>query len=179
VVPFRFGTVVQGGDQAVGSELLEPYHDELARRLQTVKDVVQMTLKAVYDEQAVLRDIIESEPELAALQEQTRTGPEEATQGARARFGELLYNAVGARRERDSAGIVESLQGVSVAASPDELESEFMVLNVPFLVKRDRIEKFEDVVEKVADDHRELMRFTLLGPMPAYNFIEVEQAAWA
>jgi hypothetical protein len=54
-----------------------------------------------------------------------------------------------------------------------------MVLNVPFLVKRDRIEKFEDVVEKVADDHRELMRFTLLGPMPAYNFIEVEQAAWA
>jgi Gas vesicle synthesis protein GvpL/GvpF len=179
VVPFRFGTEVEGDDEAVGAELLEPYRDELAQRLETVKDVVQMTVKASYDEQAVLRDIIQREPELAALQQQTRNGPEEATQAARAQFGELLFKAVELLREQHSAEILESLKPVSVAASAEEIESDFMVLNVPFLVNRKRIDEFEEAVEQVADDRGELIHFELLGPMPAYNFMDVEQPAWA
>jgi hypothetical protein len=179
VVPFRFGTEVEGDDEAVGAELLDPYHDELAQRLETFKDVVQMTVKASYDEQAVLRDIIRREPELAALQEQTRNGPEAAMQAAEAQFGELLFKAVELLREQDSAEIVESLKPVFVAATAEEIESDFMVLNVPFLVNRGQIEKFEEAVEQMADDHAELIHFELLGPMPAYNFMDVEQPAWA
>jgi Gas vesicle synthesis protein GvpL/GvpF len=179
VVPFRFGTAVEGDDEAVGAELLEPYHDELARRLQTVKDVVQMTLKASYDEQAVLRHIIQREPELAELQKQTRNGPEAATQAAQAQLGELLFKAVELLREQDSAEIVERLKPLSVVATAEEIESDFMVLNVPFLVNRGRIEEFEEAVEQLANDHGGLIQFELLGPMPAYNFMDVERPAWA
>ena len=179
VVPFRFGTQVEGDDEAVASELLEPYRDELAHRLEAVKDVVQMTVKASYDEQAVLRHIIEREPQLSALQQETRNGPEEAAQAARAQFGELLFNAVGTLREQDSAEILESLTPAAAAANPEEIESDFMVMNVPFLVDRKRVQEFEETVEQVADDRAELIRFELLGPMPAYNFMDVEQPAWA
>jgi hypothetical protein len=179
VVPFRFGTEVGGDDEAVGSELLEPYRDELAQRLETVKDVVQMTVKASYDEPAVLRDIIQRQPELAALQQQTRNRPGEATHAAQAQFGELLFNAVGVLREQHSAEILKSLQPVSVAATPEEIESDFMVMSVAFLVDRKRVEEFEDAVEQVADDRGELIDFVLLGPMPAYNFMDVEEPAWA
>lgn len=179
VVPFRFGTEVQGDDEAVGAELLEPYHDELAERLETIKDVVQMTLKASYDEQAVLRHIIQREPQLAELQKQTRNGPEAATQAAQAQFGEVLFKAVEVLRQHDSAELVERLKPVSVAAKAEDIESDFMVLNVPFLVNRGQIEKFEEAVEQMAEDHGELIHFELLGPMPAYNFMDVEQPAWA
>jgi hypothetical protein len=179
VVPFRFGTEVEGDDEAVGAELLEPYRDELAQRLETVKDVVQMTVKASYDQQAVLRDIIRRDPELAALQQQTREGPEEVTQAAQAQFGELLYNAVEALREQHSGEILESLKPASVAATAEPIENDFMVLNVPFLVNRSRREDFEEAVEQAADDGAELIQFELLGPMPAYNFMDVEQPAWA
>ena len=179
VVPFRFGTEVGGDDGAVASELLEPYHDELAHRLETVKDVVQMTVRAFFDEHAVLRHIIEREPQLSALQRQTRNGPQEATHAARAQFGELLFNQVGVLRDQHSAEILESLTPASVAANPQEIESDFMVMNVPFLVNRKRIQEFEEAVEQVADDRAELIRFELLGPMPAYNFMDVEQPTWA
>jgi hypothetical protein len=53
------------------------------------------------------------------------------------------------------------------------------VLNIPFLVARDRQEEFEDAVEEVAQERQERMRFRLLGPMPVYNFIDVEEPAWA
>lgn len=177
VVPFRFGTEVEGDDEAVGAELLEPYHDELTQRLETVKDVVQLTLKVSYDEQAVLRYIIQREPELAQLQEQTRSGPKEATHAAQAQFGELLFKAVQVVREQDAAAILEQLKPVSVTATNEEIENDFMVLNVPFLVNRGRTDEFEDAVEQVADDHQDRMRFELLGPMPAYNFMDVGQPA--
>jgi hypothetical protein len=178
VVPFRFGIMVPG-DQEVGSDLLDAYHDNLAPLLERVESRLQMTLKVYYREDALLREIVDSEPEIAQLREAMREGPEEATRDVRARLGELVSTAVEQRRERDSADILERLKPVSVAAVVEGLEKEFMVLNAPFLVERDRQEEFEDAVEEVAQERQERMSFRLLGPMPAYNFLDVEEPAWA
>ena len=178
VVPFRFGIIVPT-DQDVGTDLLDAQHDELAALLKRVEGRLQMNLKVYYDEDVVLREITEKEPEIAKLREQMREGAEEATRDVRVRLGELVSNAVEQRRERDSADILERLKPVSIAAVVEGLEQEFMVLNAPFLVERDRRQQFEDAVEEVAEERQERMRFRLLGPMPAYNFIDVEEPAWA
>jgi gas vesicle protein GvpL/GvpF len=178
VVPFRFGIMVPG-DQEVGSDLLDAYHDNLAPLLERVESRLQMTLKVYYREDALLREIVDSEPEIAQLREAMREGPEEATRDVRARLGELVSTAVEQRRERDSADILERLKPVSVAAVVEGLEKEFMVLNAPFLVERDRQQEFEDAVEEIAQERQERMSFRLLGPMPAYNFLDVEEPAWA
>jgi len=179
VVPMRFGVIVQGGDDVVGSELLEAHHDDFSRLLERLQDRVQLTLKAYYQEDQVLQEILESQPEIAQLREQTRQGPEAATRDARVRLGELVSNAVQQRRERDSANILEELRPLADAVSVEGLEKEFMVLNVAFLVERDRAQDFEDAAEKIAEEQQQRIRFTLLGPMPAYNFVDTEQAAWA
>jgi hypothetical protein len=178
VVPFRFGIMVPG-DQEVGSDLLEAQREQLVPLLDRVKDRMQMTLKVYYREDAVLREIVENEPEIQRLREQMSQAPEEATRDIRARVGELVSNALEQRRQRDSADIVEHLKPVSVAAVVENLEKEFMVVNAPFLVERERRQEFEDAVEEVAQERQERMQFRLLGPMPAYNFIDVEEPAWA
>jgi len=178
VVPFRFGIIVPG-DQEVGTDLLDAHHDDLAQHLRNVDDRVQMTLKVYYHEEPILREIVENEPEVARLREAMSEGPEEAMRDVRAQLGELVSNAVEQRRELDSADIVERLKPVSQAAVVEGLEREFMVFNMPFVVDRDRQEEFEDTVEEVAQERQERMRFRLLGPMPVYNFIDVEEPAWA
>ena len=178
VVPFRFGIIVPG-DQEVGTDLLDAHHDDLAQHLKNVDDRVQMTLKVYYHEEPILREIVENEPEVARLREAMSEGPGEATRDVRAQLGELVSNAVEQRRERDSADIVERLKPVSQAAVVEALEREFMVFNMPFVVDRDRQEEFEDTVEEVAQERQDRMRFRLLGPMPVYNFIDVEEPAWA
>jgi hypothetical protein len=179
VVPFKFGTIVPGGDDRVNSDLLEARHDELVKFLKKFEDHVQMTLKVNYREDAVLREIIEGEPELGQLREQTRQGDEQATRDARVRLGELISKALEQRRERDKADIFEHLKPVSIAAVDEAIEAEFMVLNAPFLVERGRIEEFEEAVEHVAEERQQRMQFTLLGPMPVFNFLDVEEPAWA
>jgi hypothetical protein len=49
---------------------------------------------------------------------------------------------------------------------------------VAFLLQRDRLEEFDSTVEEIARPNVELMRFRLLGPMPAYNFIDLKEPAW-
>jgi hypothetical protein len=177
VVPFRFGIMVPG-DQEVGTDLLQAWHDQLAQLLKRVEDRLQMTLKVYYDEDVVLREILDREPEIARLRERTRKDPEGANRDEQVRLGELVSTAVQQRRERDSGDILEQLRPVSIAAVVEGLEKEFMVLNAPFLVERDRRQEFEEAVEEVARERQQRMRFRLLGPMPAYNFIDVEGSTW-
>jgi hypothetical protein len=179
VVPFRFGNVVPGGDEVIGNELLQARHDEFAQQLEKLKNYIQMTIKINYNEDAVLRQIIDSQPEIAQLREQSREGDEVTTRGARVRLGEMISNALQQLRQKDASDIIDHLKPVSVAAIADDLENEFMVLNGPFLVDRGRLSEFEDAVEEVAEGRRSRMRVTLLGPLPAYDFLDAEQPAWA
>jgi hypothetical protein len=179
VVPLRFGTVVEGSDEEIASQLLEARGDELSQYLEKVKGYVQMILKVNYDEEAVLREVVENEPEIQQLWQMSREGPEVATRDARVRLGEMLHNAVEQRRERDSQDIQERLKDSVVAGSVEDVEKDFQVINVALLIERDKRNEFEEALEAVASEREERMSFTLQGPMPAYNFIDMEQPAWA
>jgi len=178
VVPFRFGIVVAAG-QEVGEDLLLAHHDELAALLRRVERRVQMTLKAYYDEERLLREIVEREPEVARLREQLRERPEQESRDDRVRLGELVEAAVEQARQRDAAALLEAVRPVTVAGATDPLEREYMVLNAPLLVERERLREFEQAVERLADEHAGRIRFRLLGPMPAYSFVDVEDPRWA
>lgn len=172
VVPFRFGTIAEDGDELVASELLERRHDELVDLLASLEGKVQLTLKVWYDEDAVLREIVASEPEVAQRREAIQTQGDGASQDEHVRLGELVSAALEQRRARDSADIVERLDPAALATAGGAVEDEYMVLNAAFLVARDRQPEFERAVEAVAGERRRRMHFRLLGPMPAYDFID-------
>ena len=176
VVPFRFGIMVPGGDDQVRTELLGAHHDELAQLLERLEGRLQMVLKVHYMEEELLQEILDREPEIARLQQVTLGVSEELGHNDRVRLGELVNAAVEQQRQSDSALLLERLKPLSIAVVVDALESEFMMLNAPFLLERGRMPEFEEAVEEVAREYPRI-RFRLLGPMPAYNFLE--ELAWA
>jgi hypothetical protein len=176
VVPFQFGTVVADG--SVGGELLGAYRDELGQLLERVKDRVQMTLKAQYLEDVVLHEIVTSQPEIAQLREQTRDSDEMATRDLQVRLGELVSIVLEQVRERDGGAILEHLDSLSVASTIRLRESEFMALNAAFLVERGQTRQFEEAAGLVAAQQAERMQLTLLGPMPAFDFVGERQLPW-
>jgi len=178
VVPLRFGMIFPS-DEAIRDDLLQARHDELAQLLERFDGRVQMTLKVSYREDAVLREIVRSEPEISKLREAIRNSSKEESHDARVRVGELVNAAIEQRRERDGAELLEELRSVSVASAPQPPEKELMVLNAPLLVEREKLDAFEDAIDEAAKAREELMQFRLLGPMPAYHFTDVEEPAWA
>ena len=176
VVPMRFG-IMSPSDEEVTSGILEDRHDALVQLIEKFEDSVEMLLKVNYDEEAVLREIVENEPEAAELREAISEGSEDATRDQRVRLGELIATGLEQRRERDSADILQQLEEVVQEGRSEPPEKEWMVLNAPLLIERGRIEELESAVEEVAAERAERMHFKLLGPMPAYHFLEAAAEA--
>ena len=105
--------------------------------------------------------------------------PEEASYKERVRLGELLNTAIEKRKQADGKEILERLRPLAEAVGLEGPEDELMVAHVVFLLKRDDVGEFDATLEELAQERAELMRFRLIGPMPAYHFIEFQEPAWA
>lgn len=163
VLPFQFGVVLDD----VVEDLLEPRHDELARLLRELDGLVELTVRATYREEDVLRTLLTEHPQLARLREQ----------GSPVQLGEAVARALGARREADAHAIVRALQPVVQASAIDELRTELDVFRGAFLVARKRVKRFDAEVERLARAHAATTSFKLTGPLPPHHFVHLGQAA--
>jgi hypothetical protein len=172
VVPMRFPAVVE--EHSVVDELLAPNEDHFVQLLESLEGRVQFTLTGRYEQDAVLRDVLENDEEIRALREKVRELPEDASYYDRVRLGELIVRELKQRREAEGEGVVERLEPFAVATVTNQLAAPEDVVNVAFLVERDRQEEFENAVEGIGEELVGRVRLRLLGPVAPYNFIAEE-----
>ena len=180
VLPVRFGTAMAGEDAVVG-EFLAPRHDDLAAQLATLEGKVQLTIKGTYDEQVLMRAIVERSPTVAKLRERIGAVPGDAAHFQRIQLGELVAAEVEHERERDAAWLLQQLDGLAVATSREQAGGIDGAVNVAFLVERDRVEEFGRAVGNAAEQLGDRVHLRFLGPMPPYSFASeqvVGAAAW-
>ena len=180
VAPCPFGTVIGSRDQ-VESHFLGPRRDELETLLEQLEGHVQMNVKAEYDEQAVLAELVAGDPEIARLRERTKA------LGAAAyyeniRLGELIASRLAARREADAAGIEAVLAAAAAAAVSEPADAgRLLVFKGSFLVARDVLAEFDRTLDGLAAEGAPQLRFEATGPLPpiAFATLDPEAAAWA
>jgi Gas vesicle synthesis protein GvpL/GvpF len=172
VVPCAFGTVLQSR-QSVETDLLETRRDELLALLERLDGRVQMNIKAAYDEDTILREVVESDPEVARLREQSRALGD-AAHMANIRLGEIVAAALAGRAAADRQRIGEEL----VAEADDVVVEEApvpVVLKASFLVARDRLKAFDTALEALAAAEAPRLAFEAIGPLPPTAFASVDE----
>ncbi|HET7051928.1 MAG TPA: GvpL/GvpF family gas vesicle protein [Solirubrobacteraceae bacterium] len=172
VLPMRFGVVMDGSDD-VRRQLLERHGEDLRNQLADLAGKVEVNVRAVYEEDVVLREVVSEDPEIARLREAVRGRSEDAAYYERIRLGELVAQAIEAKRERDAQAIIDVLAPETLAVDVGAPAHERVVLSVSFLVDRERLEKFDEVLEAVARDQVGRIRFKLTGPRAPHSFVEL------
>ena len=170
VLPVRFGTVM-AGEHAVADEFLAPRYDELVAELAELAGKVQLTVKGFFEEEALMRGVVERSPAIARLRERVRGLPEAATYYERIQLGQLVAAEVERARERDTELVLERLEPLAVAASrasrPRPLDA---AVNAAFLVERDRVDEFSRAVGRLGRELEGRVRLRYVGPLPPYSF---------
>ncbi len=174
VLPMRFG-VVMSGPEEVQTRLLEEHSEELRAQLAEFAGKVEIRIRAVYDEEALMHDVVRGNPEIASLRNTVRAGSDDATYYERIRLGELVATAVERRRERDAADIVDALATAALAVEVGELSHERLVVQASFLVDRDRLATFDKVLDDIAGGYGGGIRFKYTGPLPPHSFVELAE----
>jgi hypothetical protein len=172
VLPMRFGVVMDDSDD-VRRQLLERYGDDLRSQLIELAGKVELNVRAVYEEGAVLREVVSDDPAIARLRETVRDRPEDATYYERIRLGELVAKAVEAKREGDAQAILDALAPEALACDIGAPAHERVVVSASFLVDRARLDAFDALLETVARDQAGRIRFKLTGPRAPHSFVEL------
>jgi hypothetical protein len=182
VLPVRFGTVM-ADDRAVVDEFLAPSHDALAAQLAAMSGKVQLTVKGFYDEEVLLRGVVEASPAIARLRERVHAVSEAAGYYDRIRLGELVSAEVERARARDTAFVLERLEPLAADASQEPPSTQDSAVNAAFLVERPRIDEFSQAVVKLGEELGSRMRLRYVGPLPPYSFARDDASrgagAWA
>lgn len=173
VVPIRFGSVLPDRSEVLAG-LLEPGSARFRELLDELSGRVQFNLRARYDEEVILTEVVRENPAVAKLREQTRNQPEAATYYSRMRLGELVARAVARKREAESQVVLDALAPHSVAHSIRDGEGVDHLLDAAFLVETKQQEPFEQAAEATAASLHGRARLRLVGPLAAYDFVTEE-----
>jgi hypothetical protein len=172
VLPMRFGVVMDGSDD-VRRQLLERHGEDLRNQLNDLAGKVEFNVRGVYEEDVVLREVVSEDSEIARLREAVRGRSEDGTYYERIRLGELVAQAVERRRERDAQAIIDLLAPASLAVDVGAPAHERVVVTASFLVERDHLDAFDELLEAVARDQFGRIRFKLTGPRAPHSFVEL------
>lgn len=172
ILPMRFPAVV--AEEGVVDELLAPNEDFFVEALRGLDGRQQFTLKGTYEEETVLREVLETDGAIRELGERVRELPEDASYYDRVRLGEMIVEALGELREADAARIVERIAPVAVDMVSHQPYAPEDVVNVAFLVERGKVGEFEKTVEGLGRDLAGRVRLRLLGPLAPYDFVPEE-----
>jgi len=182
VLPVRFGTVLEG-DRAVRDLLLEPNAERLTEMLDELAGRVQLNVRGDYDEARLLREVVRTSPQVAALRDRVSKVSDTAGYYDRIRLGELVAAQIAARREQDASLAMARLEPFAVSARAEEVSSQNGAFKLAFLVESGEMDTFGEAVGLLREDLGERVRLTYVGPLPPYTFAEPDQsagtAAWA
>ncbi len=170
VLPLRFGAVMTNS-QAVVDELLGPHHDEFAAALKKLEGRAEYVVKGRYVEKAVLKEVLSENAEAAGLRDEIRAGDEYATRNARIRLGEIINQAITAKREADTRKVGDVLAPYCVASNVREPTHEQDAAHLALLVATAEEAEFERAVDELAYEWDGRVNLRLLGPMAPYDFV--------
>jgi hypothetical protein len=168
----RFGTMVDD-DEAVVDKVLRAHGDHLEGLLDRLGEHVELAVKATYEEDAVVRELLAADPAIAALHERVAGVDPEAAYYGRIQLGDRVAAALEKRRDRDAEELYEALSEVTDDVSAGEPLNPHMVVNGTFLVRRTALDTFDHRISAVAQAHPE-MAIRYVGPLPPYSFSDIE-----
>ena len=182
VLPLRFGTAMES-EEDVRGRLLDDNAEQLTRLLEDLAGLVQLNVKARYDEEVLLREIVESCEPVARLRQRLRRDPEGvAAEAERIRLGRLVDQEAARCREEDASAALEELELLAVDTRVEQAAHP-VAFNLTFLVRCTRREEFDEAVARLRERLGSRVEIRYVGPLPPYSFVEVQldlgRAAWA
>ena len=177
VLPLRFGAVLASED-AVANELLAAHHDEFASALDELEGKAEYVVKGRYVENIILAEVLSENKQAMQLAERIRSASPDATRDARIELGELISNAITAKREQDTRELGDRMDGHCVASLVREPTHERDAVHVAFLIDTEagQDKDLEEAIDELAGTWEGRIDLRVLGPMAAYDFVGTADA---
>ena len=171
ILPVKFGTLVDDEDEI--RRILEQGHKKLTQTLDQMGGVVEIEVAATWDLKKVLEEI-GSEEGIRQLKHSMAGKSASEILETQVNAGKLVKESLDRRRESYCSQTVQSLAEAALDIQPNTLVTDEMVMNVAFLIQREKQEEFDNQVRWINEAFSDQINFHVIGPLPPYSFSTVE-----
>ncbi len=171
VLPVRFATIAE--DEAEVKRILEAEHDKFRELLCQMKDKTELSIKAIFKEDVVYKDILEKYEDVRGLKEKIAVLPPEKTYHQRMKIGEMVEAALQQEKQIVEEDILNSLSPLTVEVKTNDPYGELMIINAAFLVEKEKESEFDHQVQELGDKYGEKVKFNFVGTLPPFNFVNL------
>ena len=175
VLPMGFGTVFESPDELTNT-FLQPNHAALLRMLADMKGLVEVQVRADYEQDAIALEIASSDRSIQKLQARVRSRDDVES---KIELGRRFANALEKRRYADASALVDRLAPFARTAYLGEAAGEYGLLRASFLVARDELARFDEAAEAAAAALQGHATVRCIGPLPPYSFVDASALAVA
>jgi hypothetical protein len=166
VAPVRFGVVVPS-PEVIRAEVLSARGEQLGLILQQLDGRVEFRLRGRYQQQEVVRRVLETDDRAARLRGRR-------TLDAQMELGERVVKGIERRRDEDVEIVLSSLGQTVVAAERQGVSDPLDAFSLSLLVDRDTV-AFDAAVDDLGVRSASLLELELVGPLPPYSFVPADR----
>jgi hypothetical protein len=170
VLPLRFGAVMTD-TKSVAQELLREHYDDFAEALKALEGHAEYVIKGRYDEKRFLSDLLDENDQASTLRDDIQAKSEDAGRNSRIALGEIIANAVEAKRQADTQTVVGLLDDIAKQVNVREPTHEWDAVHVALLAEVDREGDVHEVVDGLNKKGKGRIQLRLLGPLAPYDFV--------
>jgi len=169
IIPMGFGVITK--DEAEIENILKRAWMKFKNTLEKIDNKLQINVKISWDN-AILADVLRENEEIRTLSAEAKE--KTSDQSLKIKLGRKVKSALDERKKE----YVENLQGVlrrlSDGLKENKITDQDTVMNASFLVDQKHEQEFYSKLDELERKYQKKLRFLAVGPLPPYNFTEIE-----
>ena len=173
LLPMSFGMIAAGEDEVTG--LLEKNYQGLTGELDRLADMIEVELKLYWEPETIIKELQGENQELSKIKAKINTA---SSLGEKRNLlieaGKLVDNIVLDWKTRYAGMVYSVLSELSSQAKMNNPVGLKNLLNASFLIDKSGESEFKEQVYKLDANFLGKVNFKYVGPMPAYNFINLK-----
>jgi hypothetical protein len=168
VIPVKFGTMVETGDEAV--KFLEKGYFILRNALRKMDGKIELDVVARWKLPKILNVIYAEDRRVQKKQQEITLKGDKVALENKVALGKLIEQALNIRKVSSSHLILQTLKEGAEEICLHDLTGDEMVFNAAFLIKTSDKKNFYKAVDKLDQRFEDALNFRVVGPLPSYSF---------
>jgi len=179
IIPMKFGTFAQ--DEGGLKEVLARGYPQFKKLLTNMESKIELDVASTWNDlNSMVKKIGEEDKEISQFKAEIAKKPPQETFEDRIKIGAMISEALGKKREKEKAEMINFLKGIILDYREHEVMNDQMILNCGFLLEEGREKEFENGLEELNKKYNEKVNFKCVGPLPPYSFAtcQLEKVAY-
>ncbi len=172
IIPMRLGTHAQ--DETEVRDILSKGYNLIKDIFERISNKIEIDITATWGDLASIIKEVGEEKEIKEFKEKLLSNPKGINTDDQMKIGFMLKNELDKKRDNYACQIQEALKTMSLDFKAHELMDDKMVVNIAFLIDKDKREGFDKKVEELNAKFNEKLNFRCVGPLPPYSFFTIE-----